>query len=821
MTTLIHDLKYAVRMLKKNPGFTVVAVVTLALGIGANSAIFSVVNGVLLQPLPFKDPGRLVVVAESTPQFSQMSFSFLNFKDWQEQARSFDALGGFNWQESNLTGMGSAEHVSGKRVSASFFSVFGITPVAGRDFDAQEDRMGASPVAMISEGLWERRFDKSPDVVGKAITLDGKGYTVVGVVPAKFHYRGDADVYTLLGQWDSIVARSRESHPGIHAVGRLKLGVTVAQAQADVSAIADRLAQTYPKSNQNHGAFVGPLAQQMVGDVRPALMVMLGAVGFVLLIACANVANLLLARSTSRQKEMAIRAALGARRSRVIRQLLTESLLLAFAGGALGLLVASWGTQAILAAVPGGLPRMENIQVDGWVLAFALVVSILTGVIFGLIPALQVSRIDLQATLREGARGSSAGHHRLRALLVVLEIAASLVLLIGAGLMLRTMAQLSRVDPGFEVQNLLTFSVSVSPANRTSADKIRDSYRNLVEQVQALPGAQAVAVGSDLPLAGDDDEMPLFVNGRPRPTSQSEMAWALMYSTSPNYLHAMGIPLLKGRYFSDQDDKDSAKVVVVDDVMARGLFPGEDPIGKGIRIGIEAGGELGEGLNQPFEIIGVVGHVNHWGLDSDASAKIRNQIYFPFVQFPDQILTAMGTGMTLLVRTNVNPHSMETGVRAAVARMDSDEPVYNVRTMQQYVTESMADRRFSMLLLGIFASLALLLASVGIYGVVAYSTSQRTHEIGIRMALGAESAHVLKLIVGQGLTLVLAGIGLGLAAAFGLTRLMAGMLYGVRPTDAATFAGVSAVLTVVALLACYIPARRATKVDPMVALRYE
>jgi predicted permease len=560
----------------------------------------------------------------------------------------------------------------------------------------------------------------------------------------------------------------------------------------------------------------------MVGDVRPALMVLLGAVGFVLLIACANVANLLLARATSRQREMAIRAALGARRSRVIRQLLTESLLLSLAGGALGLLIASWGTQGILAAVPGGLPRMQEIGIDGWVLAFTLLVSLLTGVVFGIMPALQVSRVDLQATLREGSRGTSAGHHRLRALLVISEIAASLVLLIGAGLMLRTMALLSRVDPGFEVQNLLTFSVGLSPANRASADKIRSAYGALIEQVQTLPGAQAVAVANDLPLTGDDDEMPFWVNGRPRPASQSEMQWALMYPTSSNYLHAMGIPLLKGRYFNDQDNKDTASVVVIDEVMARGLFPGENPIGKSLRIGInDPSGELGEGLNKPLEIVGVVGHVNHWGLDSDATAKIRYQIYFPFIQFPDQILTAMGGGMTLLIRTSLSPLSMETAVRAAVTRMDSNEPLYDVRTMQQYVTDSMADRRFSMLLLGTFAALALLLASVGVYGVISYSASQRTHEIGIRMALGAARGDVLKLIVGQGLSLVVAGIGLGLAAAFGLTRLMAGMLYGVRPTDLVTFAGVSCILAGVALLACYLPARRATKVDPMVALRYE
>ncbi len=820
MGTILQDMKYAIRMLMKNPGFALVAVITLALGIGANSAIFSVVNGVLLQPLPYKDPGRLVVAGESTPQFDMMSFSYPNFVDWREQNHSFENIAAFNWQDCNLTGGGSPEHAKGKRVSASFFTVFGVAPVVGRNFDPQKDRVGANPEAMISEGLWKRRFGMSPDVVGKAITLDGEGYTVVGVIPARFQYSGSADVYTLLGQWDSILARSREMHPGIHAVARLKSGVTLAQAQSDLSTIAARLAQAYPKSNANHGATVRPMAQEMVGDVRPALVVLLGAVGFVLLIACANVANLLLARSTSRQKEMAIRAALGAGRSRVIRQLLTESVLLAIVGGALGLLIASWGTQVILATVPGGLPRMENIGIDGWVLAFTLVVSLVPGIVFGLAPAIQVSHLDLQATLKEGGRGSTAGHQRLRALLVVSEIAASLVLLIGAGLMLKTMAQLSRVDPGFDAHNLLTFSVGLSPANRSTPDQIRVAYHRLIEQIQNLPGVQAAAVADDVPLTGNDSELPLWVSGRPRPTSQSDMLWALMYPTSPNYLHAMRIPLLKGRFFNEQDTKDSAGVVVIDEVMAKGLFPGEDPIGKSVGIA-DPSGEMGPGLNQPLEIVGVVGHVKHWGLDSDASSKIRYQLYMPYVQIPDQFMRSMGSGLTLLVRTSVDPLSIVPAVRSRVAEAGSDQPVYDVNTMLQIVTDSIADRRFSMLLLGVFASLALLLASVGIYGVISYTASQRTHEIGIRMALGAGRTDVLKLIVGQGLTLVLTGIGLGLAAAFGLTRLMAGMLYGVHPTDLVTFGVVSLLLAGVALLASYIPARRATKVDPMVALRYE
>lgn len=817
---MIQDLHYGIRMLAKSPGFTAVAVLTLALGIGANSAIFSVVNGVLLQPLPYKDPGHLVAVGESTPQFDMMSFSYPNLVDFREQSRSFEGLAAFNWQDCNLTGVGEPEHLSGKRVSANFYSVFGIPPVLGRNFDPKEDHVGASPVVMISGGLWKRRFGSNPDVIGKSVTLNGKGYTIVGVAPASFQYRGRADVYTLLGQWDDVMSRLREVHPGIHAIARLKPGVTVAQAQSELSAIAARLAQAYPKSNANHGATVRPLAQQIVGDVKPALLVLLGAVGFVLLIACANVANLLLARATSREREMAIRAAIGASRSRMVRQLLTESVLMALAGGALGLMVAEYGTQAVLATAPGGLPRMENISVDGWVLAFTLIVSLATGVVFGLAPAYQTSRIDLTTTLKEGGRGAATGHHRLRSFLVVGETAASLVLLVGAGLMLKTIWRLSRVDPGFDPRNLLTFSIGLSPDNSSTPDKIRLAYKKLTDGIESLPGAQAAAVGTNIPLTGDDSEAPLWVSGRPRPTAQSDMIWAQMYITSPGYLKAMGIPLLKGRYFIDQDTKDSQGVVVIDEVMAQGLFPGEDPIGKSVGLA-DTTGEMGHGLNKPLEIVGVVGHVKHWGLDSDDSAKIRYEFYMPYVQIPDQFMAGMATGMTLMVRTSVDPLSTVAAAKQRVAEAGGDQPAYDFQTMQQVVSDSFAGRRFAMLLLGVFAGLALLLAAVGIYGVISYTASQRTHEIGIRMALGAGRAEVLKLVVGQGLTLILSGIGAGLLASFGLTRLMASMLFGVRPTDLLTFAGVSVLLGAVAVLASYIPARRATNVDPMVALRYE
>ena len=819
MQTLLQDLRYGLRVLASNAGFTIVAVLTLTLGIGANTAIFSVINGVLLQPLPYHDPSRLLILGEKTPEFETMSLSYPNFLDWQKENRCFASLAALRWGDYDLTGAGTPEHVSGKMVSAGFFSTLGITPLLGRDFQAQEDHQGAARVALISAGLWKRHFGSSPDVIGKLITLNGQGYTVIGVIPADFRLMGAADVFTLLGQWDDVFAHSREAHPGLRAVGRLKPVVTREQAQADMNTVAARLAEIYPKSNAHHGVSMRPLAQEIVGDVRPALLVLLGAVGFVLLIACANVANLLLARSTSRRREMAIRAALGASQGRRVRQVLTECVLIALAGGVLGLLLARWGTQAVVAAIPGGLPRMENIGVDGWVLAFTLAVSVATGVIFGLAPALQMSRLDLQSTLQEGSRGSTGSQRGLRSVLMVAEVGASFVLLIGAGLMLKTMWQLSRVKPGFNPRNMLTFSVGLNPANRATPDRIRAAYRQLLEDMRGLPGVQAAGMVDDVPLTDSDSELPFWVSGRPRPTSQSEMLWALNYDVTPGYLRAMDIPLLRGRFISGADVKGSAPVVVIDEMMAKGLFPQQDPVGQSIRIAVPEG--FGPGLDAPLEIVGVVGHVKHFGLDTDAASKVQYQVYLPYEQLPDQIMPTVAMGMTVMVRTTVDPRSLVSAVRRRVLERGGDQPVFDVQTMEKIVSDSVAGRRFSMLLLGVFAALALMLASVGIYGVISYTATQRTHEIGIRMALGAKRVDVLRLVVGQGLRLALIGIGAGLAAALGLTRLMSSMLYGVRPTDLVTFAAVSLLLAGVAVLASYVPARRAMRVDPIIALRYE
>jgi predicted permease len=819
MSVLIQDVRYALRMLRRNPGFAAVAVIALALGIGANTAIFSVVNGVLLHPLPYRDPARLMYINESSPGFTTMSVACPNFVDWRDRNGSFAGLAAYRWDDYDITGGGRPEHVSGKMVSADFFRVLGIHPVLGRDFDSQADRIGSAPVALIGGGLWSRRFGSSPAVLGSQITLTGRSYTIVGVAPAGFELQGRADIYTLLEQWDDPIARSREMHPGMVVIGRLKAGVTQGQAQSEMTAIAARLAEAYPKSNSRHGAVVTPLASVIVGDCRPTLLVLLGAVGFVLLIACANVANLLLARFTGRQKEIAVRSAIGAGRGRVIRQLLTESVLLGLGGGTAGLAIAAWGTRAILAAVPGGLPRMENIGVDGWVLAFTLGVSLFTGIVFGLAPALNASATDLHETLKEGSRGVSTGHRRLRNLLVVSEVAAALVLLAGAGLMLRTVWSLVRINPGFDPGHVLTFSVGQSPANMTSSStRILQAEEQTVDRIQGVAGVKSAAVTTLIPLGENDNEMPFYVNGRPRPASQGDMLWALLYTTDPGYLKTMGIPLLRGRYIERQDMRLGSHVAVIDDVLARTTFPHEDPLGKSIVVG-DVSGDLGPEVSIPMKIVGVVGHVTHWGLDRDATARVRSQIYLPISQIPEQFLKGMIGSGVFVVRTGGDPLGALAAVRGAVLAAGNDQPVFGVRTMDQVVSASIADRQFSMLLLGIFAGLALLLAAVGIYGVISYNVALRTREIGIRMALGASQADVLRVVVGQGMLPVLTGLAIGLAAAFGLTRLMARMLFGVHAGDPMTLLGVALMLGAVALLATWLPARRATRVAPSAALR--
>jgi predicted permease len=818
MGSLFQDLRYGYRTLAKNPGFAAVAILTLALGIGANTALFSAVNGVLLNPLPYPHPEQLVTLHESKPNFETGAIPYLNFVDWQNQNHTFSSIAISRTANFTLTGMGEAERLQGDWVSASFFQTLGVKPVIGRDFTPENDQFGAGPVALISAALRKRKFGSALDVLGKSITLDGKSYTVIGVMPASLDLRlysfRPGDVYAPIHQWSNPALRNRYAALGLHGIGRMKPGVTLAQAKADLQSIARNLAAAYPGPNRDMTASIIPLKQELVGGIRPYLLALLAAVGFVLLIACVNVANLLLARSTGRTREFAIRAALGAGQARVIRQLLTESVLLAVAGGALGLLLASWGTQAALAKLPTALPRASEIGIDARVLIFTAAVSLLAGILFGLAPALRTSRPDLHETLKEGGRGASGTRHRAHGVFVVVEMAMAVVLLIGAGLMIRSLARIWGVDPGFDPHNVLTFSLSLPPSlNAASPAAQRAAFLAFDDKLESTPGIEAVSLSwGGLPMWGEDDQQ-FWHDGQPKPLSASEMNWTLDYIVEPDYFKLMRIPLERGRLFTAQDDDHSPLVIVIDDVFAGKFFPNQNPVGK--RVNLASSGKKAE-------IIGVVGHVNEWGLDSDQTNPLRAEMYLPFRQMPDDQFSGP-SGADVVLRSVAVPAGVIGPIRHAIQNLSADEVVYGFETMDNIVSSSVAERRFSMILLGAFAGLALILASVGIYGVISYLAGQRTHEIGVRMALGAQRRDVLRLILGQGAGMALIGVATGLAAAFALTRLMAkySLLFRVSATDPLTFACVAALLTLVALAACYLPARRAMRVDPMVALRYE
>jgi putative ABC transport system permease protein len=818
MESLIQDLKYAARVLLKSPGFVLIAVLTLALGIGANTALFSVVNGVLLRPLPFPQPNELFVVSEKSAIFDNFSISYPNFQDWQRNNSSFSSLAAYRNDDFSITGSGEAERVRVGMVSAGFFETLGVNATRGRLFTADEDRKGSAPVALISAGLWQRKFGSAPDIIGKTITMNGDSYTVIGVIPASFHlestnFSNDKDVFVPIGVDKDPLFHERDAHPGTRAIGRLKPGVTLAAAQADMDQIANNLALAYPDADKGAGVSLVPLKKDIVGDVQPFLWVLLGAVGFVLLIACVNVANLQLARATTRSREFAIRAALGASQSRVIRQLLTESVLLGLAGGSLGLLLAAWGTQASLKVLPETLPRAQDVGVDGRVLIFTLLASIVAGVLFGLAPALKISRPNLQETLKESGRGASGTRHRAQGVFVVVEMAMALVLLIGAGLMIRSLLDLWNVNPGFNPKGVLTFAVSLSPSLGANATTSRNAIREMDERLKTIPGVESVSsTGGALPMNGDN-EFPFWLGSEPKPADQSGMKQSLFYLAEPDYLSAMGIPLRRGRFFTQDDNEHSPPVIVIDESFAREYFPNQDPIGKRINVGI---------INSEPEIVGVVGHVKHWGLDVDGDAKhpINAQAYLPLMQIPDDFWSGPPQA-AVVMRSKGSPAGMVPAIRAAIEKMNGENVIYDTKPLEQIVADSLADRRFSMILLGVFAALALLLSSLGIYGVISYVVGQRTHEIGIRMALGAQRNDVLRLMLGEGMKMALVGVAIGIAAALGLTRLMTNMLFGVSTADPITFCGVALILAGVALTACYIPARRAMRVDPMVALRYE
>ena len=805
MMTLWQDIKYGVRMLVKSPGFTVVAVLALALGIGANTAIFSVVNGVLLRPLPFPEAERLVWFDGVNPArgITESSLSMPDYLDWRSQVDAFESITAFVEGSAILSGEDAEpERVPRGVVTANFFPTIGVNPVQGRALLPEDELRGSEPVAVLSHGLWQRRFGANPNVVGSKLTLSGRSVTVVGVMPAGFDYPAKAQLWMPL---KTDADDERRDNRYLQALARLKPTATLAEAQAQIDTLSGRLGQQYPETSGGWSARLTGLQEWTTRSIRTSLLLLLGAVGFVLLIACANVANLLLARAAARRKEIALRTALGAGRRRIIRQLLTESLLLASSGGVVGLALSLFLTDLLIAISPADVPRLDEIGLDARVLGFTVGVVCLVGLLFGLAPALQASKTDLNDALKEGGRSSTEGRgrNRVRALLVVSEIALSLLLLIGAGLLIKSFVLLRDVNPGFDAENVLTMRISLPAARYTEPQQQANFYRELTERVSALPGVEVAGATVSLPLGGSNFSVGRSFVREGRPLATENSLDADYFVATPDYFKTMRIPVKAGRAFTERDTVETPPVVLVNETLARRVFPGEDPIGKRLTVW----------RDEQFarEIIGIVGDVKSSRLD----AETGSQIYVPYAQ------DAAWGGLSLAVRTKGEPEMLAAGVRGAVRAIDKNLPVYDIKTMDDVLSASVANNRLVVLLFGVFAMFALLLASIGIYGVIAYSVAQRTHEIGIRIALGAQRTDVLGLVVGQGMVPAVIGVIIGLIGAFAVTRIMQGLLYGVSATDPAVFVGVSLLLMIVALTACYIPARRATKVDPIIALRYE
>jgi predicted permease len=805
MEVLIKDIRYAIRLFLKQPGFTLVAALALALGIGANTAIFSVVNAVLLRPLPYPQSDRLVWFWEVQPQLEQAPFSPADFVDYQSQNHSFEQVAASRPMSFNLTGGDQPERINGNIVTANFFDVLRTLPAQGRAFTADEGKAGAHRVAVVSHAFWQSHAAGDPDFIGKSLVLNNESVTVTGIMPADFKFGRDVDLWVNPRQvvpepfssfTDDVLA-IRGMHY-LRVVGRLKPGVTVAQAQADIDSVVAHLQQQY---NSNHSVHLVMLHEQSIGSLRPALVVLMVAVGLVLLIACANVANLMLARATARNREMAIRTALGAGRARIIRQLLTESLLLAMIGGALGLLFGWWGVDLLVTVSPPDTPRLAEIGIDRNVFFFTLFVSMATGLIFGLVPAWQASKPNLNEALKEGGRtADTSRRNRVRSLLVVAEVALSLVVLVGAGLLVKSFVRLTDVKPGFNTADLLTANLSLPGKKYERQSQINAFHKQLIERLEALPGVEGVAIANDIPIQGDDTSTYPTIEGQ-EATRDEDRFLLGQHAVSIGYFNALGIRLVRGRPFSAADSPDAPQVVIINETAARRMWPDDDPVGKRLRLG---------GDKSPWlQVVGVVEDVKHNGLDAEPSLEA----YAPFAQMPYPYFSIMLRGQ--------NAASFAAAIRQEVQAVDKDQPVHDVITMAQILNESVAPRRLSMALFALFGGVAMLLAGIGIYGVMSYSVTQRTHEIGVRMALGAARRDVLRLVVGQGMLLALIGIAAGLGTAFVVTRLMKSLLFAVSATDVVTFIAVAVALTGVALGACFVPALRATRVDPMVALRYE
>ncbi len=825
LENLWQDVRYAVRMLFKNKGFTAVAIIALALGIGANTAIFSVVNAVLLRPLPYPEPDGLMIVRETNLSrgLTDAGISLPDFREWRNRNHTFEKMAAFSTGNYNISGNEEAERVVGTVVSADLLPLLGVRPAQGRAFLQDEEQFGKHRVVIVSDGLWQRRFGAQAKLVDQTIKLNDEAFAVVGVMPRGFQFPDQTSaLWVPLALPDKSPYNTRGNY-WLQVVARLKAGVTLAQAQAETDSVHRQLEQEV-KETAGYGEKLISLQEAIVGDVQTPLLVLLGAVGFVLLIACANVANLSLARASARQKEIAIRTALGAGRQRLVRQLLTESLMLGLAGGALGLLLALWGVDLLISLAPD-LPRLTEISVDNRVLIFTLALALLTSVIFGLVPALQASKSDLNESLKEGSRGTAGSTRRgqrARSALVVAEIALSLVLLVSAGLMVNSLLRLQRVSPGFRTQNILTMQLSLPKAKYPNdrPELAAGFYRQLIERVRALPGVQSVGVSTSLPFTDSSWGKLFTIEDRPAPKSIQEVPNVQYSQLSPDYLNTLGIPLAKGRYLSERDTRDTLPVAVINETMARRYFPNEDPIGKRLYLGPPEQ-LIPPGILPPnyhfirWTIVGIIGDVKKRGLGK----SIEPEIY----TLPEQSLTndTPAREMYLAVRTNTEPASLTSAVRSQIQALDKEQPIAEVATMEKLLSDSLSQARFSTLLLAIFAITALMLAAVGVYGVMSYTVTQRTHEIGIRMALGAQDRDVMKLIVRQGMILAVIGVAIGLAASLLLTRLIKSLLFGVAATDPATFTAITLLLACVALLACYVPARRATKVDPMIALRHE
>ncbi|HSL55802.1 MAG TPA: ABC transporter permease [Pyrinomonadaceae bacterium] len=800
------DIRYALRNLLRRPTFTLIAVVTLALGIGANTAIFSAINALLLKPLPFPELDRVVAIWDKLPSRGVMhnEVAVANYLDWQSQTQSFEQLGLYRWWSANFTGIDPPERIQGFLVTANFLDVTGIKPILGRNFSPEENQPGKDQVAVITHSLWQRRFGGDPNILNKTITINSIVRTVIGVMPEHFNYPKGAEVYAPLPMTPELM-KNRGSH-GYYVIGRLKPSASIEGAQAEIDNISARLEQQFPETNKGWGATVFPIVADTVRMYDTALWVMMAAVGFVLLIACANVANLMLARASGRQKEIAVRTALGASRWRIVSQLLTESVIVALAGGTLGILIGFWGIDALRAANPGEAtkyaPGWYQLGINSTVLLFTLGLSLLSGIVFGLAPALQVSRPNLNDSLKEGTRGTTGTSHRLRSSLVVFEVALSLMLLVGAGLLTRSFLSLLRTDPGFNPDNVITMNLVLPAAKYKDRPARAAFYDDLVQRVKTQPGVQSAAFVNYLPLGGSNSSDSYLVEGEPEPAPGQEQDGRYRVAT-PDYFRTMDISIVRGRAFTEQDKAGAPPVVIVNETLARKHWPGQDPLGRRIRF-------YGPLEKAPWmEVVGVIKDVKH-----ELNIPVTPEYYLPHAQDP-------WNAMILVARTTVDPASLSAGLRQQVWAIDKDQPVFDVKTMQEVRSISVAIYSFSSVMLAIFAGVALVLAAVGIYGVMAFAVTQRTQEIGIRMALGARRADVLKLVVKHGMKLALLGMVIGLAGSWVLTRFIAKLLVGVQPTDLLTFSLVSVCLLVAAFVACYLPARRATKVDPLVALRYE